>query len=337
MDLYENKQSKGLKNIHFPRKGTLFFLYWNLKNSKKKCTITRKSVGDDICIYVYIYIFIDGPEIPQIPLWITMWQYGFMFIWWLSWIVTMLRASFVLLIPMRHESGCRDFSCWVKGRCLKCGSCVPFSGDHGKTIRLVCPLLLVDQGGFRSCILIKLQRFAGWCKQFAYDRLNEWRIMAKWGCCADDFPMELADFALQCCSRSLQGRTHGKGVVAKRCHRLPSWWLPAVAGVVGIVRHKSSGLSVVLGGSLLCLARAILKSSATTLSIYLSVLCSPRTCWKMPVKLTTRSLDWRGRARSAEVEPSDCLYQINHAPDPVRARTLLGLSPWPNAWSLNLF
>ena len=36
------KQSKGVKNIHFPRKGTLF-LFWNLKNNRKKCTLTRRN------------------------------------------------------------------------------------------------------------------------------------------------------------------------------------------------------------------------------------------------------------------------------------------------------
>ena len=30
------KQSKLVKNVHFPRKGTLFLLFWNLINSKKR-------------------------------------------------------------------------------------------------------------------------------------------------------------------------------------------------------------------------------------------------------------------------------------------------------------
>ena len=44
MDLYEKQQSKGLKNRHSPRKGTPFLLFWNVKNSTKKCTFTRKTV-----------------------------------------------------------------------------------------------------------------------------------------------------------------------------------------------------------------------------------------------------------------------------------------------------
>ena len=30
------KHSKFVKNVHFPRKGTRFLLFWNLKNRKKK-------------------------------------------------------------------------------------------------------------------------------------------------------------------------------------------------------------------------------------------------------------------------------------------------------------
>ena len=39
--LYEKNSQKEWK-IHFPRKGTLF-LFWNLKNNRKKCTLTRRN------------------------------------------------------------------------------------------------------------------------------------------------------------------------------------------------------------------------------------------------------------------------------------------------------
>ena len=63
----ENNQNES-KNMHFPGKGTLLLLFWNLKNGKQKCTLTRKTVkmSQKTCIFLVTVHFFYYFEIWQI-------------------------------------------------------------------------------------------------------------------------------------------------------------------------------------------------------------------------------------------------------------------------------
>ena len=107
-------------------------------------------------------------------------------------------------------------------------------------------------------------------------------------------------------------------------HRLPSRWLPAVAGVVGIVRHKGGGSSV-LSGSVFYWQEPFWNPVPPP-SVYISssfaVQGLVERCRRNWQHAAWRDVDWLG---PAYVERSDCLYQIvnrswwclDHAPDPV--------------------